>query len=220
LIPWPCRLPCPDLNLVVLTNQKARKKRSRYVDWQDAITTRAFRKLCFVDTDTGELRERRLELREEAEKFYRMVQGMRVCVGISAAGLILRSGEQSAHGSSRDLCGARVDGSGHRCRDTGFLSIREAKNTLGRRGCAPNEGDTHRQYPHPATACLTRSALLDAMIARHSQADAGRAAEHYNSPLGKLPVILSLSILCHRVLLFLWLNNPLPHPKIDGFQSA
>ena len=128
--------------------------------------------------------------------------------------------EQSAHGSSRDLCGARVDGSGHRCRDTGFLSIREAKNTLGRRGCAPNEGDTHRRYPHPATACLTRSALLDAMIARHSQADAGRAAEHYNSPLGKLPVILSLSILCHRVLLFLWLNNPLPHPKIDGFQSA
>jgi hypothetical protein len=33
---------------------------------------------------------------------------------------------------------------GHR-----FLLIREAKNTLARRGCAPNEGDTHRKYPHP-----------------------------------------------------------------------
>jgi len=32
---------------------------------------------------------------------------------------------------------------GHR-----LLSIREAKNTLGRRGCAPSEGDTHRKYPH------------------------------------------------------------------------
>jgi hypothetical protein len=30
-----------------------------------------FQQIAFVDTDTGELQERRLEHREEAEKFYR-----------------------------------------------------------------------------------------------------------------------------------------------------
>jgi len=41
-----------------------------------------------VDTDTGELQERRLEHREEAEKFYRGlgVQGMKVRVGMEASG--------------------------------------------------------------------------------------------------------------------------------------
>jgi transposase len=44
--------------------------------------------IAFVDTDTGELQERRLEPPEEAEKFYRelAVQGIRVRVGMEASG--------------------------------------------------------------------------------------------------------------------------------------
>ena len=34
-----------------------------------------FQQIAFVDTDTGELQERRLEHREEAEKFYRDLGG-------------------------------------------------------------------------------------------------------------------------------------------------
>src|SRR5450759_3450112 len=39
-----------------------------------------FQQIAFVDTETGELQERRLQHREEAEKFYRdlAAQGMRV----------------------------------------------------------------------------------------------------------------------------------------------
>jgi len=41
-----------------------------------------------VDTDTGEFQERRLQHREEAEKFYRdlAAQGMKVRVGMEASG--------------------------------------------------------------------------------------------------------------------------------------
>jgi hypothetical protein len=41
-----------------------------------------FQQIAFVDTDTGELQERRLHHREEAEKFYRdlAAQGMKVRV--------------------------------------------------------------------------------------------------------------------------------------------
>jgi transposase len=48
----------------------------------------SFQQIAFVDTDTGELQERRLEHREEAEKFYRGlgVQGMKVRVGMEASG--------------------------------------------------------------------------------------------------------------------------------------
>jgi transposase len=48
----------------------------------------SFQQIAFVDTDTGELEERRLEHREEAEKFYRGlgVQGMKVRVGMEASG--------------------------------------------------------------------------------------------------------------------------------------
>ena len=48
----------------------------------------SFQQIAFVDTDTGELQERRLEHREEAEKFYRdlAAQGMRVRVGMEASG--------------------------------------------------------------------------------------------------------------------------------------
>ena len=48
----------------------------------------AFRRLAFVDTDTGDLGERQLQHREEAEKFYRdlAAQGMKVRVGMEASG--------------------------------------------------------------------------------------------------------------------------------------
>jgi len=44
--------------------------------------------IAFVDTDTGELQERRLEHREEVEEFYRGlgVEGMKVRVGMEASG--------------------------------------------------------------------------------------------------------------------------------------
>jgi transposase len=47
-----------------------------------------FQQIAFVDTDTGELQERQLEHREEAEKFYRdlRAQGARVRVGMEASG--------------------------------------------------------------------------------------------------------------------------------------
>jgi len=47
-----------------------------------------FQQIAFVDTDTGELQERRLQHREEAEKFYRDLgaQGARVRGGMEASG--------------------------------------------------------------------------------------------------------------------------------------
>jgi transposase len=47
-----------------------------------------FQQIGYVDTETGELQERRLQHREEAEKFYRelAVQGMKVRVGMEASG--------------------------------------------------------------------------------------------------------------------------------------
>ena len=47
-----------------------------------------FQQMAFVNTDTGELEERRLQHREEAEKFYRdlAAQGVKVRVGMEASG--------------------------------------------------------------------------------------------------------------------------------------
>ena len=47
-----------------------------------------FQQIAFVDTETGELQERRLQHREEAEKFYRdlAAQGIKVRVGMEASG--------------------------------------------------------------------------------------------------------------------------------------
>ena len=72
---------------MVLTNQKAREKRSRYVDYRCDYHP-AFQQIAFVDTDTGELQEGRLQHRAEAEKFYRdlAAQGMKVRVGMEASG--------------------------------------------------------------------------------------------------------------------------------------
>jgi transposase len=48
----------------------------------------AFQQIAFVDSETGELNEMRLEHREEAEKFYQALaaQGMKVRVGMEASG--------------------------------------------------------------------------------------------------------------------------------------
>jgi transposase len=47
-----------------------------------------FQQIAYVDTESGELQERRLQHREEAEKFYRDLagQGMKVRVGMEASG--------------------------------------------------------------------------------------------------------------------------------------
>ena len=47
-----------------------------------------FQQIAFVDTETGELQERRLGHGEEAEKFYRELaaQGKKVRVGMEASG--------------------------------------------------------------------------------------------------------------------------------------
>src|SRR5881394_2589791 len=47
-----------------------------------------FQQIAFVNTETGELQERRLEHREEAEKFHRdlSAQGMKVRLGMEASG--------------------------------------------------------------------------------------------------------------------------------------
>ncbi len=47
-----------------------------------------FQQIAFVDTETGECGERRVQHREEAEKFYRdlAAQGMKVRVGMEASG--------------------------------------------------------------------------------------------------------------------------------------
>ena len=47
-----------------------------------------FQQIAYVDTGTGDLQERRLEHREEAERFYHdlVAQGMKVRVGIEASG--------------------------------------------------------------------------------------------------------------------------------------
>jgi transposase len=49
----------------------------------------SFQQIAFVDTDTGEFQERRLEHPEEAERFYRelSVQAKKVRVGMEASGL-------------------------------------------------------------------------------------------------------------------------------------
>jgi len=48
----------------------------------------SFQQIAFADTDTGEFEERKLQHREEAEKFYRdlAAQGMKVRVGMESSG--------------------------------------------------------------------------------------------------------------------------------------
>jgi len=45
-----------------------------------------FQQMAWVDTDSGEFQERRLQHREEAATFYRALAGQKVCVGMEASG--------------------------------------------------------------------------------------------------------------------------------------
>jgi hypothetical protein len=51
-----------------------------------------FQQIASVDTETGEVREKRLGHREDAEAFYRALAGQKVRVGTEASG----------HGSDRE----------------------------------------------------------------------------------------------------------------------
>src|ERR1700731_4197010 len=71
------------------TNQKGSGGRSRTMIIIGCDYHPGFQQIAFVDTDTGELQERRLEHREEAERFYRDLgaQGAAtVRVGMEASG--------------------------------------------------------------------------------------------------------------------------------------
>ena len=72
---------------MVRTNQKAREKGAEHDDYRCDYHP-AFQQIAFVDTDTGELRERRLQHPEEAELFYHglAAQGVKVRVGMEASG--------------------------------------------------------------------------------------------------------------------------------------
>jgi transposase len=72
--------------LVVPTNQGPEKGANMIIVGCDYHP--GFQQIAFVDTETGELQERRLEHGEAAEKFYRdlAAQGMKVRVGMEASG--------------------------------------------------------------------------------------------------------------------------------------
>jgi hypothetical protein len=67
-----------------------------------------FQQIAFVDTDTGELQERRLEHRQDAEKFYRdlAAQELKVRVGMEASGQLSREILKSVR-SNLFNCGLR-----------------------------------------------------------------------------------------------------------------
>jgi hypothetical protein len=72
-----------------LSNSRRCKYNSR--PQPNAIVSRAvpiFQQIAFVDTETGNCKKRRLQHREETEKFYRdlAVQGASVRVGMEARG--------------------------------------------------------------------------------------------------------------------------------------
>ena len=72
---------------MVPTNQKAREKGAEHDHYRSRLSPELSTN-CFVDSETGELQERRLEHPEAAEKFYRELaaQGMKVRVGMEASG--------------------------------------------------------------------------------------------------------------------------------------
>jgi len=65
--------------LAVQTNQKGSGDKEPNNDHYRCDCHPSFQQIAFVDTETGELQERRLQHREKAEKFYRELaaQGMR-----------------------------------------------------------------------------------------------------------------------------------------------
>ncbi len=69
------------------TNQRARRKGAEHADYRCDYHP-SFQQIALVDTDTGELSERRLLHCEEAEQFYRKLQeqGLKVRVGMESSG--------------------------------------------------------------------------------------------------------------------------------------
>src|SRR2546430_2078284 len=67
---------------------KARVERSRTMIIIGCDYHPGFQQIAFVDTETGDCGEQRLEHSEGAEKFYRKLaaQGLKVCVGMEASG--------------------------------------------------------------------------------------------------------------------------------------
>src|SRR5215468_2934437 len=86
MIPYQCRLPAPS-RLWWCQPTKARRKEPNMLiigcDYHPG-----FQQIAYVDTETGELQERRLKHPEEAEKFYRDLweQRITVRVGMEASG--------------------------------------------------------------------------------------------------------------------------------------
>src|ERR1700680_4859022 len=80
--------PSTRVNLGGANQPKGPGERSRTMIIIGADYHPAFQQIAFVDTETGELQERRLQHREEAEKFYRdlRAQEMKVRVGMEASG--------------------------------------------------------------------------------------------------------------------------------------
>src|SRR5580700_7294322 len=67
-----------------------------------------FQQIAFADTDTGEFQERRLQHREEAEKFYRdlAAQGIQVRVGMEPVDR--RAGLSGCSRSCTSSCGSEM----------------------------------------------------------------------------------------------------------------
>src|SRR6202021_1504524 len=81
--------PMPRVNLVVpKPTMKARVERSRTMLIIGYDYHPGFQQIAFVDTETGEVGERRLAHREEAEQFYRKLseRSLRVRVGMEVSG--------------------------------------------------------------------------------------------------------------------------------------
>src|SRR5450759_3367213 len=88
MIPRQCRILYPSKLWWLPTNQERSGERSRTKIIIGCDYHPSFQQIAFVDSETGELQERRLQHREEAEKFYRdlAAQGIKVRVGMEASG--------------------------------------------------------------------------------------------------------------------------------------
>src|ERR1700730_14280489 len=78
----------PTPEYLVVLNQPKRREKGADMWIIGADYHPGFQPIAFVDTETGECGERRLQHREEAEKFYRdlAAQGMKVRVGMESSG--------------------------------------------------------------------------------------------------------------------------------------
>src|SRR5207237_1332067 len=124
-----------------------------------------FQQIAFVDTETGELGERRLTHREEAEQFYGSLKGRTVRVGMEASG---NSHETSAQAKDRSSgCAIVAEAADGRSLSedlgTGCRKSRPAATALASASVGP---DAHA--PHESAACGStqrRSAAQEGAVA-------------------------------------------------------